>query len=47
MDRLMEYINAGIDEPVLSIVGEKKGTDLALGIVAELTGVSPANLGKR
>jgi len=47
MDRLMEYINAGIDEPVLSIVGGKKGTDLALGIIAELAGVSPANLGKR
>lgn len=44
-DRLMEYINAGIDEPVLSIVGGKEGTELALGIIAELSGVAPAKPG--
>ncbi len=44
-DRLMEYVNAGVDEPVLSIVGGNEGIELALGIIAELSGVPPAKTG--
>ncbi len=45
VDRLMDYVDAGVNEPVLSIVGGDEGIKQALGIVAELSGAPPANSG--
>ena len=43
-DRLSDYINAGIDEPVLSIVGGNEEKQLALDIIAEMASRAPARI---
>jgi 5,10-methylenetetrahydromethanopterin reductase len=44
-DRLLEYVSAGVDEPVLSIVGGNEGIELALGIIADLSSGPPTKPG--